>query len=76
MASRTTTVDRVLEMSQTLSTGDQLGLIGLLSDRLRREIAPEGEPVDILATVGLGAEVWQSVDVAAYLEEERASWER
>jgi hypothetical protein len=75
MASRTTAVDRLLEMSQMLSAADQLRLIGLLSDRLRREIAPEGEPVDILTTVGLGEEVWKSVDVAAYLAEERASWD-
>lgn len=76
MASRTTTVDRVLEMSRRLSTADQLRLICLLSDRLRDEIAPEEEPVDILSTAGLGADVWQSVDVATYLAEERASWER
>lgn len=75
MAGRTTTVDRVLEMSRRLSTADQLRLICLLSDRLRVEMTPEREPVDLLSTVGLGAEVWQSVDVATYLAEERASWE-
>jgi hypothetical protein len=75
MASRTVTVDRVLDMSERLSPTDQLRLISLLSERLRQEIA-EDEPVDILSTAGLGAEVWQGVDVAAYLEEERASWER
>jgi hypothetical protein len=76
MGSRTMTIDRVLDMSEQLSTTDQLRLISLLSDRLRREIAPEDEPVNILSTVGLGAEVWQGIDVAAYLEEERASWDR
>ena len=76
MASRTTTIDHLLDMSEQLSTADQLRLIGLLSERLRREIALEDEPVDILSTVGLGAEMWQSIDVATYLEKERASWER
>ena len=76
MANSTMTVDRVLGMTEQLSTVDRLRLIGLLSDRLARELGQEGEPVDILSTVGLGAEVWQSVDVAAYLEEERASWDR
>ncbi|MCL7452223.1 MAG: hypothetical protein M8467_04150 [Anaerolineae bacterium] len=75
MAGRTTTVDRLLDMSQRLSPSDQLRLICLLSDRLRHELAPDEEPVDILTTVGLGAEVWRSVDVATYLAEERASWE-
>ena len=76
MAGKMTTVDRVLEMSQRLSTADQLRLICRLSEHLRHELAPEGEPVDILTTAGLGAEVWRSVDVATYLAEERASWER
>jgi hypothetical protein len=70
------TVGRLLDMSEQLSTTDQLQLIGLPSDRLRREAIPEDEAVDILSTVGLGAELWQAVDVAAYLEEERANWDR
>ena len=76
MANNTMTVDHVLGLTEKLSTADQLRLIGLLSDRLRRDLVQEGEPVDILSTVGLGAEVWQSVDVATYLGEERASWDR
>jgi len=76
MANRTTTIDHLLDMSEQLSTADQLRLIGLLSERLRREIAPEDEPVDILSTIGLGAEMWQSIDVATYLDKERASWDR
>jgi hypothetical protein len=76
MAGRSMTIDRVLDMSEQLSTTDRLRLISLLSDRLRREVTPEDEAVDILSTVGLGAEVWRGVDVAAYLEEERGSWDR
>jgi hypothetical protein len=75
MANMAMTVDRLLDMSEQLSPADQLRLISLLSERLRQEVV-EQEPVDILATIGLGAEVWQDIDVTAYLEEERASWDR
>ena len=76
MASRTMTIDRVLDMSERLSPPDQLRLISLLSERLRHALPPEHEPVDILSTIGLGADLWQGVDVDAYLEQERASWDR
>jgi hypothetical protein len=70
------TIDQVLDMSEQLPTTDQLRLISLLSERLLHTLTPTSEPVDILSTAGLGAEVWQAVDVGAYLEEERASWDR
>ena len=76
MAGRTMTVDQVLDMSEQLSPTERLRLISLLSERLLGEIRQEGEPVDILSTVGLGADIWQDIDVASYLEEERASWNR
>ena len=55
MAGRTMTIDRLLDMSEQLSTADRLRLISLLSDRLRHEIRPEDEVVDILSTVSLRA---------------------
>jgi hypothetical protein len=58
-----------------LSAAARLRFIGLLADRLRREIAAGDEPVDVLSTVALGAEMWQGVEVGAYLEEERAGWD-
>jgi hypothetical protein len=81
VASKTMTVDQVLSMSEQLSPTDQLRLISLLSERLRDDIARddialEREPIDLLSLTGLGAEVWQAVDVADYLEQERASWNR
>jgi hypothetical protein len=76
MANETITIDQVLSASERLSTTDQLRLISLLSERLRHTLSSEDRPVDILSTSGLGAEVWQEVDVAAYLEGERASWDR
>ena len=75
MASKTITLDEVLYASEQLSLADQLRLIGLLSERLRSEVDQDDGPVDMLSLAGLGAELWQAIDVAAYLEQERASWE-
>jgi hypothetical protein len=75
MVSETTTLDHVLDISKRLSLADQLSLIGLLSERVRQELDRDGEPVDMLSLAGLGTELWQEIDVDAYLERERASWE-
>jgi hypothetical protein len=29
----------------------------------------------MLSLAGLGAEIWKALDIATYLEEERASWD-
>ena len=75
MASKMTTLDKVLAASEQLSLADQLSLISLLSERVRRELDRDNEPVDMLSLAGLGAELWREVDITAYLERERASWE-
>jgi hypothetical protein len=75
MASQTVTLDAVLYASEQLSLADQLRLISLLSERLRSEMDQDDGPVDMLSLAGLGTELWQAIDVAAYLEQERASWE-
>ena len=76
MSDRTITVDEVLRMTTQLPPDDKLRLISLLSEHVRGEIDREGEPVDMLSLAGLGAEVWQQIDVDEYLAQERASWER
>jgi hypothetical protein len=75
MVSETITLDEILGISERLSPTDQLRLISLLSERLRSEMDPKDDPVDMLSLVGLGAELWQEIDVDVYLEQERASWE-
>ena len=69
------TLDQVLETSEQLPVSDQLRLISLLAQRLRGHMTDEDKPVDILSTLGLGAELWQEIDSDAYLEQERESWE-
>ena len=61
-------------MIKQLPRADRLRLINLLSEDLRSEIDLEEKPVDMLSLVGHGAEVWQAIDVDAYLGQERASW--
>ncbi len=75
MTSGTIAIDEVLCISQRLSLTDQLSLISLLSEQVRRELDRDGEAVDMLSLAGLGAELWREVDVDTYLEQERASWD-
>jgi len=75
MTTGKTTLDEAVRISERLSPTDQLRLIGLLSERLRHELDRDNEPVDMLSLAGLGAEIWQEIDVDAYLEQERASWQ-
>jgi hypothetical protein len=75
MTSETITLDRVLDISEQLSASDQLRLISLMSERLRSRMGQEGERVDMLSLVGLGAELWRKLNTDAYLEQERASWD-
>jgi len=75
MTTKSVTLDEALVMSEKLSPPDQLRLISLLSERLRSEMQQSGQAVDLLSLAGLGSELWEQIDVADYLEQERASWE-
>jgi hypothetical protein len=35
----------------------------------------EDKPLDFRDAAGLGQEMWQSIDVDAYIQQERSSWE-
>ena len=77
MATETTTLDEVLQISERLSPVDQLRLISQLSEQLSGTVTlqGQGQPVDMLALAGVGADVWGSIDIDAYIDRERASWE-
>jgi len=75
MAEETVTLEQAVVISEKLSPADRLRLISVLSEQLRGEIEQNVKSIDILSQVGLGAEMWQQIDVDAYLEEERASWD-
>jgi hypothetical protein len=75
MVSETASLDHVLDISRQLSLADQLSLISLLSEQVRQKLDRDSKAVDMLSLAGMGAEVWQMIDVDTYLEQERASWE-
>lgn len=75
MNTQTATLDEAIVVSKKLPPLDRLHLIGILSDGLRSELKQDAEPVDMLSLAGLGAEIWQAIDVVQYLEQERASWD-
>ena len=73
MSDRTITLDKVLDLSAALSPDEQLRLICMVSERLRHLGSAR---VDIRDLAGLGADVWRDIDVDAYLNQERDSWDR
>lgn len=90
MTDNTATLETILDLTAQLSTSDQQRLIALLAGRLQagrlqvgrlqvgrlqNEISPDQEPIDLLTTIGLGADVWQTVNVDDYLNAERDTWE-
>ncbi len=68
-------LEQVLDLTTRLSAVDQLRLIERLIVQVRTQQERESAPVDMLSLVGMGAELWQQIDVDAYLEQERANWE-
>ena len=75
MATEVVTLDQVLDISEQLKSSDRLRLISALSERLRQELVESAELVDMLSLAGVGADLWAQTDVAAYLEQERSSWD-
>jgi hypothetical protein len=75
MATEAVTLDQVLDISEQLKPCDQLRLISVLAGRLRQEPGDRAELVDMLSLAGVGADLWAQIDVAAYLEQERSSWD-
>lgn len=68
-------LEQVLDLTAGLSAVDQLRLIERLIVQVRTQQERESAPVDMLSLAGMGAELWQQIDVDAYLEQERANWE-
>ena len=68
-----TRYENILHEASHLSPDEQLRLLEALAALLRREMTAEPE-YSILDLEGLGADVWQGVDVAQYIEEERNAW--
>ncbi len=67
------TYDQVLKMTKRLNLPEQLQLLETLS-RLVRDQVTKVKPHSIMELEGLGAEIWQEIDVQAYIDQERTSW--
>jgi len=60
---------------QKLKPEEQLSLVELISARLRKNLQKESSQHRITELEGLGAEIWQDIDVQNYLRDERSSWD-
>lgn len=69
------TVDQVLQMSRKLVLPEQLRLLEALSRQARYQVE-EPTTHSIMELEGLGAEIWQGIDAQAYVDRERATWEK
>lgn len=68
------TYDQVLKMARRLNLPEQLRLLENLTQIVRQQVE-EPQKHSIMELEGLGAEVWQNIDVQAYIDQERSSWE-
>ncbi len=69
------TYEEVLSQVRLLSFDDQLQLLEELASIIRRRYTSHPKH-SFLELQGLGKEIWQSIDVEKYIDEERNSWER
>lgn len=57
-----------------LEPEQQLSLVELLSAKLKKQLGRKPGKHKITELEGLGAEVWENVDVQEYIRKERNSW--
>lgn len=58
-----------------LKPEQQLSLVELLSAKLRKQLGRKSGKHKVTELDGLGAEVWDNVDVQEYIRKERDSWD-
>lgn len=67
--------ENVLQLTKQLTLSEQLQLLENLSQMVRRQVELTEKPASILELDGMGADIWQNIDVQDYLEQERNSWD-
>ena len=65
----------VLQMARELPLEEQLQLLEDLAALIRKRV-PVRRKHEITELEGLGKEIWEGIDVAKYIDEERNSWDR
>ena len=66
--------NQILNLTKRLERGEQLQLLETLMQSLRQTPKMQTSR-SILELRGLGKDVWQNVDVNAYIDQERNSWD-
>ena len=74
MTISTATYQRVVKQFQTLATDEQLRLLQDLAGIVQGRSIVETSGPSLMDLQGLGKELWRGVDVDAYINEERDSW--
>ncbi|RME51577.1 MAG: hypothetical protein D6796_00540 [Caldilineae bacterium] len=59
---------------EKLPVADQLRLVSEVLQKMSAKLV-DAEPIDLLTLAGVGAEIWAKIDVDAYLNQERDSWQ-
>ncbi|MCF8114259.1 MAG: hypothetical protein K9K21_10470 [Desulfotignum sp.] len=66
--------NQVMSEIKTLDLPDQLRLLEDMATLIRKK-ASQAKPRSILEIQGKGKKIWQGVNVKAYIDRERSSWD-
>lgn len=69
-----TIADRIYELVKAMPEEQATAVLNFV-EHLHQEQQPTSQPLDFRSAAGLGKEVWQSVDVDVYLQQERSQWD-
>ena len=67
------TYNQVISEIKTLDLSDQLRLLEEMATLIRKKTS-KTEPRSILELKGKGKNIWKRLNVKAYIDEERSSW--
>jgi len=68
------TYNQVISEIKTLDLSDQLRLLEEMATLIRKKTS-KTEPRSILELKGKGKNIWKGLNVKAYIDEERSSWD-
>ncbi len=75
-ASQTTAYYEALRAIKELNPEDWLDILVDVSNMLRTAPSSLRSRHSVMELEGLGAEIWQQIDIDEYIEAERASWSK
>ena len=54
---------------------EQLSLVEIISDRLKKTLSEKRVKHSLMELEGLGADMWKGIDAQEYVSKERESWD-